>query len=42
MIAVFLVGALGTLGAGAVFGVDEIVALSHGWDYWQSPRSPRG
>lgn len=28
MIAVFLVGALGTLGAGAVFGVDEIVALS--------------
>ena len=28
MIAVFLVGALGTLGAGAVFGVDEIIALS--------------
>ncbi len=28
MVAVFTVGALGTLGAGAVFGVDEIVALS--------------
>ena len=26
--AVFTVGALGTLGAGAVFGVDEIIALS--------------
>ena len=28
MVAVFLVGALGTLGAGAVFGVDEVIALS--------------
>jgi hypothetical protein len=28
MIAVFLVGALGTLGAGAVFGVNEIISLS--------------
>jgi len=28
MVAVFLVGALGTLGAGAVFGVNELVALS--------------
>jgi hypothetical protein len=28
MVAVFTVGALGTLGAGAVFGVDEIIALS--------------
>lgn len=28
MVAVFTVGALGTLGAGAVFGVDEVIALS--------------
>jgi hypothetical protein len=31
MVAVFTVGALGTLGAGAIMGVETWVALINGW-----------